>query len=84
MLLQIVAVRDSAVGAFGQPQYVVSVGGATRGFSDEVNRKDERNAMNAHPEDFELYHLGTYDDQDATFELLPKPVLVIRAKDVLK
>ena len=77
-----IVVRDSAVGAFGQPYSVVSIGGANRGFSDEVNRAGEHNQMFHHPEDFELYHLGSYDDQDASYTLLPKPVLVTRGKDV--
>lgn len=84
MLLQVVVVRDSAVDAFGQPSFVVSIGGATRGFSDEVNRSAENNQFNKHPDDFELYHLGTYDDQGATFDLLEKPRLIARGKDLKK
>jgi len=84
MLLQIIAVRDSAVEAFGQPKFTLSIGGANRGFSDEVNRVDENNPMNKHAEDYELYHLGTYDDQNASFDLLPAPRLVARGKDVKK
>lgn len=84
MLLQIVCVRDRAVNAFGQPQFVVSIGGATRSFTDEVNRADVNNPMHKHPEDFEFYHLGTYDDGDAKFELLERPRLISVAKDVLK
>lgn len=84
MVLQIVAVRDRAIGAFGQPNFVVSVGGATRSFSDEVNRADPQNAINRHADDFEFYHLGSYDDQHATFDLFEKPRMIAVAKDLLK
>lgn len=71
MKLFIIAVRDRAADVFGQPNFVLTIGGAIRGFSDEV-RKGE-GVMSKHPEDFDLYHLGTYDDSNATFELLERP-----------
>lgn len=84
MILQVVCVRDRGSQAFGQPNFVLSIGGATRGFTDEVNRVDPNNVMNKHPEDFEFYHLGTFDDQDAKLELFDRPRLVCVAKDVIK
>jgi len=84
MLLQILCVRDSAAAVFGTPYFALSTGGAIRGFTDEVNRDAQGNTMNVHPEDFELYHLGVYDDATASFELLSKPVLMVRGKDVKK
>lgn len=84
MELQIVVVRDSAVDAFGQPNFVVSIGGATRGFADEVNRAADNNQLNKHPDDFELYHLGSYNDAGAVFTLLEKPRLIARGKDLKK
>lgn len=83
MILQVLTVRDSAVEAYGQPFYSVSVGGAVRGFTDEINRADAGNNMAKHPDDFELYHLGTFDDVDASFNL-NAPRLVSRGKDVKK
>jgi len=58
-LLSVFAVRDSATDSFGLPIFQVSVRGAIRLFSDEVNRQDS--AMNLHPEDYELFVIGTYD-----------------------
>lgn len=84
MILQIICVRDRAVDAFGQPNFVLSIGGATRSFTDEVNRADTNNSMYKHPDDFELYHLGSYDDGPAAFDLLDKPRLLMVAKDVKK
>lgn len=86
MKLVIVAMRDSAVNAYGTPNCVPHVGAAVRGFGDEVNRRDPegRNQLNAHPDDFELYELGSYDDQTARFELLEEPRLVARGKDLVR
>lgn len=84
MILQIVCVRDRAADAFGQPNFVASVGGSLRAFSDEVNRADEKNQLYHHSEDFEFYHLGTYDDSAAVFELYERPRLVAVAKDLRK
>lgn len=81
MILQIVCVRDRAADVFGQPNFTTSLGGSIRSFGDEVNRVDANNMLNRHPEDFELYHLGTYDDSSATFELLPKPRQIAIGKD---
>lgn len=68
MRYKVLAVRDRAIDAFGQPFFSVSVGGAIRGFSDEVNRAGENNQLNKHPEDFDLYLLGEFDDATGKFE----------------
>lgn len=81
MKLIIFSVRDSALNAFLRPFYVPAVGAAVRGFSDEVNRKDSE--MFKHPEDYELFEMGTFDEESGDFELLDKPRSVGRAKDVL-
>lgn len=54
------AVRDRALDAFMQPLFVPAIGLAVRSFSDEVNRGES--PMCAHPEDYDLYHIGQYDD----------------------
>ena len=64
MKFQIVAVRDRAADAFQQPFYVAAIGQAIRAFQDGIN-KDEQ--MMRHPDDFDLYQLGIYDDQIGTF-----------------
>lgn len=80
----IVSVFDTAAAAFGRPMFCQSIGQASRSFSDEVNRFESQgqNAMNAHPEDFMMYELGTFDDEDASFSLLDSPRLVTRGADV--
>lgn len=72
-------VRDSALGAFAAPMTFVAMGQAQRSFRDEVNRKDS--AIFAHPEDYELYLVATFDEDSG--EISPcKPECVARAKDL--
>lgn len=65
MILVICAVRDSAVDAFMNPFFVPHVGAALRAFTDECRKAGT--TFNAHPEHFELYELGTFDDATGTF-----------------
>lgn len=84
MKLFVMAVRDRAADVFGVPHFVASVGGAVRNFSDEVNRVAQDNVLNKHPEDFDLFELGSYDDATASFALLAKPRQVSVGKDVVR
>lgn len=84
MKLVIVAIRDSAANAFGRPNFVPALGAAVRGFGDEVNRRAEDNPLHAHPEDFEMFELGMFDDETAEFVLHEKPRPVARAKDLVR
>jgi len=79
-----VAVRDSAAGAFNRPFFVPAAGMALRSFEDETNRADPQNPMNAHPDDFELHHIGFFEEETGSLTALPNPVLLARAKDVIK
>ncbi|AXH76519.1 MAG: nonstructural protein [Microviridae sp.] len=79
----IVSVFDTAVQAHGRPLFVPTKGAAMRSFTDEVNRQAEDNPMWAHPEDYELYLLGWFDDSSGIVGgNLHGPELVARAKDV--
>ena len=65
--LVIVSVRDRAADAFGRPAFVPSRGVAIRSFGDELNRAAPDNQMHTHPEDFDLYELGEFDEQSGVF-----------------
>jgi hypothetical protein len=82
MIQIIVSVKDRAAGAFGRPFFVPSVGLAIRSFSDEVNRSADDNQMNRHPDDFDLYELGTYDDETGIITCHVSPVELAQAKQV--
>jgi len=76
-----VAVKDSAVQAFNRPFFVPTVATAVRSYTDEVNRAAEDNQMYRHPEDFELWVIGAFDDEKGEF-LPSERQCVCRAKDV--
>lgn len=79
----VVAVFDSAMNAFAAPVFVASKGVAVRSFGDEVNRNAENNALNRHPEDYALYVLAVFDEENGKFEE-NAPTLLVRGKDVIK
>lgn len=66
MKMQILAVRDIKADVYGVPMFVPNIAAALRNFADQVN-DPESGMLNKHPEDFELYHLGSYDDTNAVF-----------------
>jgi len=77
----VVAVRDRAADTFGRPFFVAAVGAAIRSFSDEVNRADKDNQLFNHPEDFDLYEIGTFDDDSGDLVAV-KPRMVAVGKDL--
>jgi len=79
----VVAVHDSAMDAFSRPFHVPTTQAAVRSFSDEVNRVSADNPLNAHPDDFILYHLAMFEDESGRFENLSSPAQLVRAKDVV-
>ena len=60
-----------------------TIGVAVRSFADEVNRKSDDNQMFRHPDDFELWSLGGFDDETGEFHAVDKRC-VARAKDVVQ
>ena len=73
MKMVICSIRDSAADAYGRPFFLPSVGVAIRSFTDEVNRSAEDNQIYQHPEDFDLFELGEFDDATGRFTLLDVP-----------
>jgi hypothetical protein len=82
MISQVIVVRDLKAEAFGRPMFVPALGSAIRSFTDEVNRNHEDNQMFHHCGDFELFHLGVFNDTDGSFDLLSHPKLVITGLQV--
>lgn len=66
MKLKLFAIYDRALTAYMQPFGAQSAGAAIRAFGDGVN--DPAHVMNKHPEDYELWYLGDFDDQTGTFD----------------
>lgn len=65
MILQVFAIEDVKAALFNVPFTVRSLGEALRAFSDLANDANSRIA--AHPGDYRLVRLGTFNDEDASF-----------------
>nr|QJB19560.1 MAG: nonstructural protein [Microvirus sp.] len=69
--MPVLAVRDIKAGFFLRPDTFKSLGQAERQFIDEVN--DQKSMMCKHPQDYGLYLLGWYDEQEGKIESIGQP-----------
>lgn len=76
----VVSVKDRALDCFQRPFFVPALGAGIRAFSDAVNEKGE--AMNKHPDDYDLFHLGMFDDVSGKFKNLDEPKQLCIGKQV--
>lgn len=74
MVKQIFTVYDSKAEFFFPPTMANSKGELIRSFSDLVNDTSKENQVALHPEDYVLFHLGSFDNLNAKYELFPSPV----------
>ncbi len=78
--LEIVAIFDKAIEGYMRPYFAQSVGQAIRMFIDEVNRPDGSD-MGRHPEDYALFHIGTFHDNNGRLEDL-EPRCLARGHEI--
>lgn len=70
MILKVLAVFDSKAGFFGQPFFEQREAAGVRAFGDAVNdSSNPANQWNKHPEDFQLFMIGEFDNESG--ELIP-------------
>lgn len=81
MKLIMVSVRDRAANTFARPFCVPALGVAIRSFVDEVNRASPDNPLYAHPEDYDLYEVGVFDEDDGSVEGIRARMIAV-GKDV--
>lgn len=72
MIKQLVTVYDSKAETYNAPVAAIAIGEAIRAFADAVN--DGQSPFNKHPEDYTLFHIGTFDDQTCQVEMKEAPV----------
>lgn len=65
-LLVVSAVRDQKVSAFGPPMFTRTKAEAVRMFLDAC--ADGGSLLSKHPTDFQLYMIGSFDDQTGVLE----------------
>lgn len=77
MTLKMFSIRDTKGDVFHRPFYKQNEAEAERDFVTGVN--DPKSTMYLYPEDFDLYFVGTYDEQTGTLSALETPVHIKKA-----
>lgn len=68
MKLQVMAAYDNKARVFLNPFYVSQVAVGVRAFAEAANTPGHQ--ICSHPQDFTLFHLGSYNDDNAVFEFI--------------
>jgi len=77
MKRKIYAIRDGKGEYYNQPFFLNTHGEAERTLLEL--RKDEKSMIHKYPEDYDLYHLGEYDDQTGQIAGLATPSHILKA-----
>lgn len=75
MKTQIYTLRDAVLGSYSPPFFAFNADHAKRICSDVV--KAPGTDLYAHPEDFDLFLLGVFNDEDACIELEHAPLKML-------
>lgn len=62
MIQKVFAIYDRKAACYGVPFFMGTDHMAVRAFSDLAN--DVKSTVNKHPEDYALYYIGSYNDND--------------------
>lgn len=65
MEIIVVSIKDRLANVHGQPMFFATTGTAIRAFQDAIN--DQQSNVSKHPDDYDLFQLGTYNDETGTF-----------------
>lgn len=79
MKLKMFTVYDSKAEAYLAPFYFTTVGQALRSFMDTC--ADQTHPFYLHAEDFTIFEIGSYENQDASFELHLTPLSIGKASE---
>lgn len=63
--LIVCSVKDRLANVYSHPMYFATEGQAIRAFQDAL--ADPQNSMSKHPDDYDLYRLGVFDDELGRF-----------------
>lgn len=82
MKLTVFSIFDAKAKAYLPPFYLHQPAQGIRAFIDSVNKRGH--AFNAHPEDYTLFTLGTFDDEKAEFQLNNSPQALHNGLELVK
>lgn len=77
MIRQIFCIYDSKAEAYLRPFFTETKGLAVRSFEDIL--KDDKHPFAQHPADYTLFHLGSFDDANASFDLFDTAISIGKA-----
>lgn len=77
MELKIFSIRDSKAENYLQPFFNKTHGEAERNFRELA--RDDKSIVSKYPEDYDLYFLGTYDDNSGKLSPADTPQHVVKA-----
>lgn len=84
MRIMIFSLRDSKMAAFMQPFFAPTEAVALRLCSDLVNQADKQNQVALHPDDFELFQLGEWDDASGALTSLEHARAVVPCSSLVR
>lgn len=61
---KVYAVQDAKAGMFNTPIFLLSDGEALRSFIDACRPGNDQSMLSRHPEDFNLFYIGDYDETE--------------------
>ncbi len=76
------SVYDEKAECFAHPFFTSTVGIAARMMAEWAN--NENSMVAKHPEDFTLYHVGFWTDNDAKLHQLDTPKFIAKATEYIK
>lgn len=82
MQLKIYSIRDSKGEIYNPPFFNKTHGEAERNFRDLAN--DKQTTVGRHPEDYDLYYIGEYDDQTGKVQANDTPHHIVKAVNLVK
>jgi len=76
------SIRDIKAETYAQPWFVVSEAVAVRSFTDLVNNQERGGTMFTHPEDYQLFAIGEYNDNTGEIVAINPPKHLVSANSV--
>lgn len=83
MIHAVFSVRDTCVEAWLLPMFFQNRAAAVRALGDAVNRPKEDNQFYQHPEHYQLYEIGTFDDESGSMSPIV-PVFVVDCQSLVR
>lgn len=82
MIQNVYTIKDAKSNTFANPFYSINHNTAIRSFNQAAN--DPQTTIHQYPEDFSLYYLGTFNDENADFKAEQTPQFVANPTTVKK